>query len=85
MRRSPDGTFSHPAQPELPVLVIEVAHSQQAKDPHRLADSDTIDSSHAIRAVLGLKIPYSPPDRAATATLVDKSACFSIWRPAVVV
>ena len=87
VRRSPDATFYHPSQPEYPTLVVEVSYSQQQKDLPLLAESYIIDSSHAICAVVGFKIPYLPPNtysspKAESAELSDKKmATFSMWRP----
>ena len=61
VRRSPDATFYHPAQPDYPTLIAEVSYSQQQKDLPVLAKSYIIDSSHAICTVVGFKIPYLPP------------------------
>jgi len=61
VRRSPDATFYHPAQPDYPTVIAEVSYSQQQKELPVLAKSYIIDSSHAICAVVGFKIPYLPP------------------------
>ena len=39
VRRSPDATFYHPAQPQLPMLVVEIAHSQSKKDLAAVCES----------------------------------------------
>ena len=84
--RSPDATFYHPSQPDYPTLVVEVSYSQQQKDLPVLAGSYIIDSSHAICAVVGFKIPYSPPGAQGSQKLKanaspDKGANYSLWRP----
>ena len=78
VKRSPDATFYHPAQPDWPCVVVEVSYSQQRKDLPRLAESYIIDSQHMIRCVVGLDIPYS--DRAAKKKR-DWTATASVWRP----
>ena len=83
-KRSPDATLFHPAQPKLPTVVIEVAYSQHQKDMPRLAESYIIDSSHAIQAVVGFKIPYlQPVGQAKSKSNADKTAWLSIWRPGI--
>ena len=86
VRRSPDATFYHPSQPDYPALVVEVSYSQQQKDLPRLAESYVIDSSHAICAVVGFKIPYLPPgnqdgQKLQASARPDRSANYSLWRP----
>ena len=88
MRRSPDATFYHPVQPDYPTLVVEVSYSQQQQDLPLLAESYIIDSSHAIRAVVGFKIPYLAPgtphrQKGKASAGADKNANYSPWRPAL--
>ncbi|KAK4543761.1 hypothetical protein LTR36_004794 [Oleoguttula mirabilis] len=94
VRRSPDATFYHPAQPHLPTTVLEVSYSQSRKDLLRLAESYIVDSRHAVRCVIGLDIPYTSPvgkrsrrDSAKKNAAApgpkgeDRVATLSIWRP----
>ena len=87
VKRSPDASYYHPSQPYHPTLVIEVSYSQRQKDLPRLVESYIIESAHAIRAVLCIKLPYLSP--AAQANLqkraeCDKAASYSLWRPCFV-
>lgn len=84
VRRSPDATFYHPAQPDLPCLVVEVSYSQQRKELPRLAESYVIDSRHAIRCVLALDISY-PAARSKKASEKQRhsKATLSVWRAAL--
>lgn len=76
VRRSPDGSFYHPAS-DMPSLVLEVGYSQQRKSLADLAESYIVDSQHAIRCVVTLDIPYASARRAG-----DRTATVSVWRPA---
>ena len=83
-RKSPDATFYHPSQRDHPTLVMEVSYSQQQKDLPRLADTYIVGSSHAIRAVLCIKLPYLTPAAHAHAKKLadgDQTATYSLWRP----
>ena len=85
VKRSPDASFYHPSQPDHPTLVVEVSYSQQQKDLPYLADSYIVDSAHAIRAVLCIKLPYLSPAAQANPRKRahwDKTASYSLWRPA---
>ena len=85
VKRSPDASFYHPSQPDHPTLVVEVSYSQQQKDLPYLADSYIVDSAHAIRAVLCIKLPYLSPAAQANPRKRahwDKTAQYSLWRPA---
>ena len=84
VKRSPDASFYHPSQPDHPTLVVEVSYSQQQKDLPYLADSYIVDSAHAIRAVLCIKLPYLSPAAQANPKKRahwDKTAEYSLWRP----
>lgn len=82
VRRSPDASFYHPAQPDLPCLVLEVGYSQRRKHLPRLAESYVADSRHAIRCVVGLDISYpNLRGKEGDAKEVDKTATASVWRP----
>ena len=76
VKGSPDATFYHPSQAELPCLVLEVSYSQQQKYLPRLAESYIIDSQHAIRCVVGLDITYQSHGKKKE-NKVDKSATVS--------
>ena len=87
VKRSPDATFYHPAQPDFPCLVVEVSYSQQHRDLPRLAESYIVDSSHAIRCAIGLDVSYENRSKTrggAKNAQKDKKARVSIWRPDMV-
>ena len=98
VKRSPDGSFYHPFQPEYPTLVVEVSYSQRQKALPKLAESYIVESAHAVRAVVGFKLPYRSPttqaavqaavqggvEKSKEAPEVDKSASYSLWRPSFV-
>ncbi|EMC90874.1 hypothetical protein BAUCODRAFT_127543 [Baudoinia panamericana UAMH 10762] len=91
-RRSPDATWiyeSVAASNGYPPLVLEVSYSQQRKDLPRLAESYIVDSSHGVRCVVGLDIPYasstikSEADSSTFDDWTNTPATVSVWRAAI--
>ena len=69
-KRTPDKSFGPGNQ--FPLVVIEVAYSQQQKKLPRIADEYICGSSGNIKVVLGFDIGYDDQSKKATT---------SIWRP----